>query len=205
MPLDLQDRLQRMLERQVQTTSPWVLTSNDKPLQSHLAGSRLNKTLIDRLNTIHIHIPPLRQTPEQIPQILAWYLNHKNNDPAHGLPLMPDASTMKRLMDYHWPGNLHQLRQISHRVIEQQGWDTVINSLETLSVPNAEIIDEMVAIFILSLSKISVCKERILDSLIAAADINDVGLLDLAIFHEVAIHFTDMISMPNRKDYPHEE
>jgi DNA-binding NtrC family response regulator len=200
MPPDAQDRLQHMLDQHFQTAPLWILTSNDQPLQPHLVSGRLNKILIDRLNTIHIHIPPLRERPEQIPQILAWYLNYANDHAPHCMPPMPDESTLRRLTHYHWPGNLYQLRQIVRRAIKQQQWDTVINTLETRSVQNTDIIDEMAAIFILSLSQISICKDMVLDGLIAASDMVDVGLLDLAILDEVACQFADMISMPNGKD-----
>jgi DNA-binding NtrC family response regulator len=207
MPVDIQEHLQRTLERKCLTLPPWILTSSDQPLETHRVNNPLKEKLIERLNTIHIHIPPLRETPEQIPQILAWYLNHENDDVAHGLPLMPDPSTMKHLMEYRWPGNLHQLRHISLRIIEQQRWDTVINTMETRSTKstqNTQIIDEMMAIFILSISKIRISKEKVLESLIAASDTNDVGLLDVAILHEVASQFADRISMPTRKDHRHE-
>ena len=205
MPSDVQDRLHCTLEQQFQGAPPWILTSNDQPLQPHLVSGRLNQELIERLDTIHIHIPPLREKPERIPQILAWYLNHTNGDAPHGIPPMPDESTMKRLMNYHWPGNLHQLRQIARRAIKQQQWDTVINTLETRSVQSTDIVDEMAAIFILSLSEISIHKEMVMEGLIASSDMNDVGLLDLAILNEVTCQFADMISMPNEKDHQREE
>jgi DNA-binding NtrC family response regulator len=119
------------------------------------------------------------------------------------MPPMPDASTMKRLMTYHWPGNLHQLRQIARRAIKQQQWDTVINTLETRSVQSTDIVDEMAAIYILSLSEISIHKDMVMEGLIASSDMNDVGLLDLAILDEVACQFADMISMPNGKGRRH--
>jgi DNA-binding NtrC family response regulator len=199
MPSDVQDRLQHLLEQQFQAMPPpWILTSNDRPLQPHLVSGRLNRKLIERLDTIHIHIPPLRQRPERIPQILAWYLNHTDGDTPSGIPPMPDEPTMKRLMAYHWPGNLHQLRQIARRAIKQQQWNTVINTLETRSVQSTDIVDEMAAIYILSLSEISIHKEMVIEGLIASSDMNDVGLLDLAILDEVARQFTDRISMANR-------
>lgn len=200
-PLDVQDRLQRLLEQQFEMTPPWILTSNDQPLQPHLVSGRLNPKLIERLDTIHIHIPPLRERPERIPQILAWYLNHANSDAPHGIPPMPDESTMKRLLNYHWPGNLHQLRQIARRALKQQQWDTVINTLETRSVQSTDIVDEMAAIFILSLSEIRIHKEMVMEGLIATSDMNEVGLLDLAILDEVACQFADKISKPNKKDH----
>ena len=205
MPSDTQDCLQHMLEQHFQTTPPWILTSNDQSLQPHLVSGSLNKKLIDRLNTIHIHIPPLRERPEQIPQILAWYLNHANDHAPHCMPPMPDESTMRRLTNYHWPGNLYQLRQIALRALKHQQWDTVINTLGTRSVQSTDMIDEMAAIFILSFSEISICKKKVLEGLVAASDKDYVGLLDLAILHEVACQFAYMISMPNRKDHRHEE
>jgi hypothetical protein len=116
------------------------------------------------------------------------------------MPPMPDESTMKCLMNYHWPGNIHQLRQIACRAIKQQRWDTIISTLDTRSVPGTDIIDEMAAIFILSLSQISICKEMVVEGLIAASDMDDVGLLDLAILNEAACQFEDMISMSNAMD-----
>jgi DNA-binding NtrC family response regulator len=205
MPTDVQDRLHCMMEQQFQSMPPWILTSNDQPLQPHLVSGRLNRKLIERLDTIHIHIPPLRERPERIPQILTWYLNRTDDDTSHGLPSMPDESTMKRLKNYHWPGNLHQLRHIAHRAIKRQQWDTVLNTLETRSVQSTDIVDEMAAIFILSLSEIRICKEMVLEGLIASSHMTDVGLLDLAILDEVACQFADRISMPMEKERRYED
>jgi DNA-binding NtrC family response regulator len=164
----------------------------------------MKEKLIGRLDTVHIHIPPLRERPERIPQILIWYLNHANGDSPHSMPPMPDAATMKRLKNYHWPGNLYQLRQIARRAVKHQQWETVISTLETRSLQSTDIIDEMAAIFILSLTEIRICKDLVLEGLIAASDMNDVGLLDLAILNEAACQFADLISMSYEKDHERE-
>ncbi len=195
---DAQNRLLHLLDRPFNIQPPWILTSNEHPLIHHGKGDRLNPELVERLDTIHIHLPPLRNKQENIPQILSWYLNQFDNHSPERMPPMPDTRQMKRLITYHWPGNLHQLRQIARRAIHRD-WDTAINTIETWSVQRTDIVDEMAAIYILSLADIRIRKERILEALIAAADLDDVGLLDLAILNEAICQYDDLFSFPDEK------
>lgn len=78
--------------------------------------ARFRQDLLYRINTIEIHVPPLRERTADIPAIAAHYMQlyaRKYNKPAPRL----DAATCARLKEYHWPGNVRELRHAIERLV----------------------------------------------------------------------------------------
>jgi len=72
--------------------------------------------LFHRLNTITIHIPPLRERPEDIAPLLSYfalYFAEKLNKPEPAI----DPSLVARLKQYKFPGNVRELRNMTERAI----------------------------------------------------------------------------------------
>lgn len=72
--------------------------------------------LLYRLNTVEIHLPPLRERIEDIPLLadafLAQYAR-KYNRPTHGLT----SGALKAMTGYSWPGNIRELRHSIERAV----------------------------------------------------------------------------------------
>lgn len=72
--------------------------------------------LLFRLNTIVIHVPPLRERPEDIALLLRYYLSYYETRYARP-PRVLAASAMERLCRFSWPGNVRALRHACERAV----------------------------------------------------------------------------------------
>ena len=125
LPLHLQPKLLTALEqRQV------VPVGANRPLPidvrvvaaTNLSSDRLSdegrfrQDLLFRLNTIEIHLPPLRSRRDDIPQLLGHYLasyQRKYDRPDREVP----ADVMDVLVKHDWPGNVRALRHAAERAV----------------------------------------------------------------------------------------
>ncbi len=131
MPLAMQAKLLRVLEDQKVrrlggnaeiAVDVRVLAATNRPIQESIAGKILREDLYYRLNVFAIALPPLRQRKEDIPALTEAILNNINLKHqcrvADVHPLVMDE-----LMNYSWPGNIRELRNILERaaIVAQQG------------------------------------------------------------------------------------
>jgi DNA-binding NtrC family response regulator len=122
--LDVQPKLLRFLESSevhpIGETHPArvdvrVIAATNANLAALVAQGRFREDLLYRLNTITLHLPPLRERRVEIPALAAHYLrkyaaeNHKGD-----LRLAED--TMEYLVLYRWPGNIRQLANEMRRM-----------------------------------------------------------------------------------------
>ena len=78
--------------------------------------SRFRQDLLYRVNTIEIHVPPLRERADDIPAITAHYSQlyaRKYNKPEPRF----DSLALERLKRYPWPGNIRELRHAIERAV----------------------------------------------------------------------------------------
>jgi two-component system, NtrC family, response regulator AtoC len=122
MPPALQVKLLRVLETgtfmRVGSTTPQetdvrvIAASNRDPLQA-LAHGELREDLFYRLNVFPIHLPPLRERREDLPLLVAHFLQEigaREGAMKHASP-----SALERLAQYRWPGNVRELRNVLQR------------------------------------------------------------------------------------------
>ena len=91
------------------TTDARLVAATNKDLEALVAEGRFRDDLFYRLNVVRIHMPPLRERPEDIPLMVQTFL--KQSAQENGKPpreLTADATN--RLLEYPWPGNVRQLR-----------------------------------------------------------------------------------------------
>jgi len=117
MPLASQTKLLRVLqEGEIQRVGGMrsirvnfrLITATNRDLKSLLAESRFREDLYYRINAIHIHVPPLREHPEDIPLLIAHVVSRfpeKLRVAPKGIH--QDAKTL--LSAYGWPGNVREL------------------------------------------------------------------------------------------------
>jgi DNA-binding NtrC family response regulator len=103
------DRVQPRLDVRV------IAATNRDPL-AEVAAKNFREDLYYRLNVIEITIPPLRTRREDIAVLLDHYL--RRHAEQHGVaPPVIAAEAMKWLVNYEWPGNVRQLRNVVERLI----------------------------------------------------------------------------------------
>src|SRR5258708_3837438 len=78
--------------------------------------ARFREDLYHRLNVIHLQLPPLRDRREDVPSLLAHFLDRycqENNKPLRNFT----PAALKLLMDYDWPGNVRELENVVERAV----------------------------------------------------------------------------------------
>lgn len=125
MPLNLQPKLLRVLqERQFEKIGSTttmnvdvrVVATSNRNLQEYIAQGKFREDLFYRLNVIPIHIPPLREHPEDISLLVEHFVdkyNAENKKSVSGV----DERALKLLMGYRWPGNVRELENMIERAV----------------------------------------------------------------------------------------
>jgi transcriptional regulator with PAS, ATPase and Fis domain len=125
MPAPTQAKLLRVLEdhkvRRLgsRTETPVdvrVLAATNKDPAQSVANGRLRQDLYYRLNVFHIHLPPLRERKQDLPQLIEHILrdlNTKHSRRVRGL----QSDVAEMLQSYSWPGNIRELRNVLERAV----------------------------------------------------------------------------------------
>ena len=72
--------------------------------------------LLYRINTIEIHVPPLRDRIEDIPLLAEYFLQHFVKKYQKKIRSLSEAA-IKRMQKYHWPGNVRELQHVMERAV----------------------------------------------------------------------------------------
>ncbi len=123
--LELQVKLLRVLQEKsferVGGTTPIkvdirIIAATNKDLKEAVKKKEFREDLYYRLNVVNIHIPPLRERPEDIPLLAAHFLklySKKNKKVIKGFT----TRAMEFLLSYKWPGNVRELENIIERAV----------------------------------------------------------------------------------------
>ena len=93
-----------------------ILAASNEDLRKLVREGRFREDLFHRLNVISIHLPPLRDRKEDIPLLIARFLDQyckDNGKPPRGFTI----GAMKLLIDYDWPGNIRELENAVERAV----------------------------------------------------------------------------------------
>ena len=125
MPVRLQAKLLRVLQTgevqrvgssRLRYVNVRVLSATNADLPSEIAGGRFREDLLYRLNTVVIHLPPLRERREDIEPLAAHFLAHyagRYRKPLAGF----DEHARQVLMVHRWPGNVRELAHSIERAV----------------------------------------------------------------------------------------
>jgi len=97
-------------ERQVDVR---VLTATNRDLQELVKAGRFREDLFYRINVIPIHLPPLRERPEDVPVLTRYFL--QLFAPLGKKTVSNEA--MNFLTRYSWPGNVRELQHVMRRAL----------------------------------------------------------------------------------------
>jgi two-component system response regulator PilR (NtrC family) len=93
-----------------------LIAASNRDLARAVADGVLREDLFYRLNVIPIHLPPLRQRREDIPLLVAHFIEKVSR--ALGRPPKPVTPEAMALLErYHWPGNVRELENVIERAI----------------------------------------------------------------------------------------
>ena len=130
MPISTQLKLLRVLEtrevqmiggRQSRKVDFRLITATNRDLAALIADERFRSDLYFRINTVEIKLPPLRERIEDIEALI----EHFAKDFCPGRKFKFTRASWKLLNDYHWPGNVREVRNMVERLAIQSGSDVI--------------------------------------------------------------------------------
>ena len=93
-----------------------ILTATNANPQEEVAAGRFREDLLYRLNTVEIHLPPLRERCEDIPLLAMHFLRRQAQRYRKTITgFAPDAT--QALLDHRWPGNVRELEHVLERAV----------------------------------------------------------------------------------------
>lgn len=127
-----------------------IIAATSYNLEDALSSGELREDLFYYLNIVPLHVPPLREHCEDVPELLEFYTNLFVNQ--ENLPYRRfTVSAQNRLRNYGWPGNTRELRNLVQRLlILGNGIDIDVEEVEPAlnlvqskhaAVPNMSIYD----------------------------------------------------------------
>jgi DNA-binding NtrC family response regulator len=101
-----------------------VLAATNRDLEQAVKNGEFREDLFYRLNVLHVHLPPLRQRIEDLPQLARHFVERTCEN--FGTPakrLTPDA--LRVLQAYAWPGNVRELENVIERTVALEGTEMI--------------------------------------------------------------------------------
>ncbi|MBN1271685.1 MAG: sigma-54-dependent Fis family transcriptional regulator [Candidatus Aminicenantes bacterium] len=93
-----------------------LICATNLPITEMVLENKFRQDLLYRINTVEIHMPPLRDRPEDIPLLVDHFLKiycKKYNKPQKKW----SAATLNKLQKYRWPGNVRELQHAIERAV----------------------------------------------------------------------------------------
>jgi DNA-binding NtrC family response regulator len=88
-----------------------LICATNQDLAERIKTKLFRDDLYYRINTVRLHVPPLRERPEDIPALAAHFLQRFSADQKKGLLRLSKAAE-KRLLSHDWPGNIRELKNV---------------------------------------------------------------------------------------------
>jgi TyrR family helix-turn-helix protein len=137
LPLELQTKLLQVIQnnsfmrvggRESKSVDVRIITATNQDLEKMVAEGKFRKDLYYRLNVMPVTIPPLRERPEDLIEMIFIFLERINQKYHFKKKLSP--SVIDQLLMYQWPGNVRELENILERVtITSEGNEIITDSL----------------------------------------------------------------------------
>jgi formate hydrogenlyase transcriptional activator len=124
-PLELQPKLLRVLQEReferlgstrTQRVDVRVVAATHRDLEGMIAEKQFRCDLYYRLNVFPITIPPLRERPGDIPQLVQHFVQQAARKMNKTIDTIP-CETIDALTEYPWPGNIRELENVIERAV----------------------------------------------------------------------------------------
>ncbi len=119
----LQEReFERVGDTQTVRVDTRVVAASNRDLLAEVEAERFREDLYYRLNVVPIHLPPLRERPEDIAELVGHFL-HVYNEENDRYVVHIEAKALEALQSYHWPGNVRELQNYVERAVVMAAGD----------------------------------------------------------------------------------
>ena len=146
MPLELQPKLLRVLQEQeferlgsnkIIQTDVRLIAATNRDLKKMVADREFRSDLYYRLNVFPIHLPPLRERPEDIPLLAKAFTFKIARRLGRNIDSIP-AETLRILSNMEWPGNVRELENVIERAVLLTRGNVLQLSLPDIALPEPE-------------------------------------------------------------------
>jgi len=105
-----------------------VVCATNRKLEQEIENGTFRSDLFYRINVLNLHLPPLRERAGDIPDLVAYFLEHHNRKyNCRAKPLSREL--MAVLRKYHWPGNIRELENLIKRYVILGNEDVISTDL----------------------------------------------------------------------------
>jgi len=124
-PLELQSKLLRVLQEQeferlgstyTRRVDVRIVAATNQDLGALVMERQFRMDLYYRLNVFPISVPPLRQRPEDIPMLVAYFVRKFSKRMSKRISMVSHTG-MEALTRYSWPGNVRELQNLIERAV----------------------------------------------------------------------------------------
>jgi two-component system response regulator AtoC len=106
-----------------------IIAATNRDLDAMMRAGTFREDLYYRLQVIELHVPPLRERREEIPQLIEFFLVKYSE--RYGRPLKrPSDPLREALLNYPWPGNVRELENVIKRFVILQDEGLVMAELK---------------------------------------------------------------------------
>ena len=139
-PIEIQPKLLRALQEReferlgsthTKKVNVRLVAATNRNLEKMIQNREFRSDLYYRLNVFPIHIPPLRERPEDIPLLVRYFTQKYARRMEKQIESIPTAA-MKKLSTWHWPGNIRELENFIERSV-------ILTHTSALQLPVGEI------------------------------------------------------------------
>ncbi|WP_315116051.1 sigma 54-interacting transcriptional regulator [uncultured Clostridium sp.] len=102
-----------------------IATLNEEP-EKLIESGKLRKDFYYRLSVISINIPPLRERKEDIPILIKNFIEHYNKVLHKNIEKI-DEQVFEKLLQYNWPGNIRELRNVIEAAMNMTNYELTLN------------------------------------------------------------------------------
>jgi two-component system response regulator PilR (NtrC family) len=106
-----------------------IIAASNRRLEEEMASGHFREDLYYRLNVIEIPVPPLRDRSEDIPLLVAHFIEKYASELGNAVTYATDEA-IARLMEYRFPGNVRELENVIERAVALSRSDAI--DLESL-------------------------------------------------------------------------
>ena len=111
-------------------SNAWVIAATHHDLETELEEGKFRKDLYYRISTMKIYIDPLCKRPEDIPQLIDYYIRKYGMQLNGNFSTVLSQATIDKLCRHSWPGNVRELQNVLRRIIvfgEEESIDEMLN------------------------------------------------------------------------------
>jgi len=105
-----------------------VIAATNRNLAREVSAGRFREDLFYRIAVLAINTPPLRDRKSDIPLLMQYFQHQTEQKIKSTVPRRIEDDAIDALFDYHWPGNVRQLRHVVEKLVVGTLGDSLIDA-----------------------------------------------------------------------------